>query len=138
MSIGREDVKAEAEQYLRQHYRNEEGEMTCQICKGPLPFKLDDGTEFFEAVEFLPGLKKRHFQNYLALCPNHSAMYRHANGSREIIRSMVEDFSGNELEVVLAQQDMTVYLSTVHVIDIKAVLSAEAALAPEVMDETSA
>lgn len=131
VSVGREDVKAEAEQYLRQHYRNADGEMTCQICKGPLPFKLDDGSEFFETVEFLPELKKRHHQNYLALCPNHSAMYRHANGSKEIICDMVEDLTGNELEVILAQKDMTIYLSAVHVIDIKAVLAAEAKRPPD-------
>lgn len=131
VSVGREDVKAEAEQYLRQHYRNADGEMTCQICKGPLPFKLDDGSEFFETVEFLPGLKKRHHQNYLALCPNHSAMYRHANGSKEIVCNMVEDLTGNELEVILAQRDMTIYLSAVHVIDIKAVLAAEAKRPPD-------
>lgn len=128
VSIGREDVKAEAEQYLRQHYRNADGEMTCQICKGPLPFKLDDGSEFFETVEFLPGLRKRHHQNYLALCPNHSAMYRHANGCKEIICELVEDLAGNELEVILAQRDMTIYLSAIHVIDIKAVLEAEESL----------
>ncbi|MGJ4928818.1 hypothetical protein ACQR1I_06055 [Bradyrhizobium sp. HKCCYLS2038] len=138
VSVGREDVKAEAEQYLRQHYRNADGEMTCQICKGPLPFKLDDGSEFFETVEFLPELKKRYHQNYLALCPNHSAMYRHANGSKEIICNMFEDLTGNELEVILAQKDMTIYLSAVHVIDIKAVLAAEAKPLPEVEDETAA
>lgn len=136
VSVGREDVKAEAEQYLRQHYRNADGEMTCQICKGPLPFKLDDGSEFFEIVEFLPDLKKRHHQNYLALCPNHSAMYRHANGCKDIVRDMVENFSGNELEVILAQRDMTIYLSTVHVIDIKAVIAAEANLPAEVEDQS--
>lgn len=136
VSIGRDEVKAEAEQYLRQHYRNEDGEMTCQICKGPLPFKLDDGSEFFETVEFLPGLSKRHFQNYLALCPNHSAMYRHANGCKEVIRDMVEDLTGNELEVILAQRDMTIYLSTVHVIDIKAVIAAEANLPAEGEDQS--
>lgn len=135
VSIGRDEVKTEAEQYLRQHYRNEDGEMTCQICRGPLPFKLDDGSEFFETVEFLPGLSKRHFQNYLALCPNHSAMYRHAHGCREIIRDMVEDLSGNELQVILAQRDMTIYLSAVHVIDIKAVITAEANLRAEVEDK---
>jgi hypothetical protein len=135
VSVGREDVKAEAEQYLRQHYRNEDGEMTCQICKGPLPFKLDDGSEFFETVEFLPALKKRHAQNYLALCPNHSAMFRHANGCKEFIRDMVEDLTGNELEVILAQRDMTIYLSAVHVIDIKAVLAVEANLPAEAEDQ---
>jgi hypothetical protein len=135
VSIGRDEVKAKAEQYLRQHYRNEDGEMTCQICNGPLPFKLDDGSEFFETVEFLPGLTKRHFQNYLALCPNHSAMYRHAHGCKEIIRDLVEGLTGNDLEIILAQRDMTIYLSTVHVIDIKAVIAAEANLPAEVEDQ---
>lgn len=138
VSIGREDVKVLADQYLRQHYRNSDGEMTCQICRGPLPFKLDDGSEFFETVEFLPRLRKRHFQNYLALCPNHSAMYRHANASSGIICEMVENLTGNELDVVLAQRDMTIYLSTVHALDIKAVLAAEANLPVEADDEDAA
>ncbi len=125
VSVGREDVKVQASAYLRKHYRNADGDMTCQICKGPLPFKLDDGSDFFETVEFAPGFKKRHHQNYLALCPNHSAMFRHANGSRELIREMVDALDGNELNVVLAQQDMTIYLSATHLIDIKSVLDAE-------------
>jgi hypothetical protein len=110
--------------------------MTCQICKGPLPFKLNDGREFFEAVEFLPGLRKRHFQNYLALCPNHPAMYRHANASKDFLCEMVENVTGNELEVVLAQRDMTIYLSTVHAIDIKAVLVAEKNVPAEAEERT--
>lgn len=132
VSIGIDEVKDQAETYLREHYRNQDGEMTCQICKGPLPFKLDDGREFFETVEFLPGLRKRHFQNYLALCPNHSAMYRHTNGSKEIISDMVENLISNELEVILAQRDMTIYLSARHLMDLRAVLVAEAELPPSV------
>lgn len=138
VSIGREDIKVEAEQYLRQHYRNADGEMTCQICKGPLPFKLDDGTEFFEVVEFLPELRRRHFQNYLALCPNHSAMYRHANGSKQFICDAVQDLASNELEVILAQREMKIYLSKIHLLDIKAVLVAEKSLSPKTEDETAA
>jgi hypothetical protein len=134
VSIGREDVKAEAEQYLLQHYRNSDGDMTCQICKGPLPFKLDDGTDFFEVVEFLPALQKRHYQNYLALCPNHSAMYRHANASLSVIQGMLESLATNELQVTLAQQDITIYLSSIHLIDLKAVLEVEGAL-PEAIPE---
>ena len=48
VSIGREDVKAEAEEYLRQHYRNEDGEMTCQICK-----KVRCRSNWMMAVNFL-------------------------------------------------------------------------------------
>jgi hypothetical protein len=58
VSIGREEVKEQADTYLREHYRNADGDVTCQICKGPLPFKLDDGREYFEVVEFLPELRE--------------------------------------------------------------------------------
>lgn len=131
VSLNFESVKEQAVQYLPLRYRNADGDMTCQICKGPVPFTLEDGSGFFEAVEFIPDLRKRHFQNYLALCPNHSAMYRHANGSKDIVRALVEalpDNQASELEVTLARMDMTIYLSAVHVIDIKAVLRAEAGL----------
>lgn len=124
VSIGREDVKAQADTYLREHYRNADGEVTCQICKGPLPFKID-GSEYFEVVEFLPELTKRHPQNYLALCPNHSAMYRLVNPSRETMREAFQALTDNELEVVLAEQDLTVYFSRTHIIDLNAVLDAE-------------
>lgn len=134
VSIGREDVKAEADTYLREHYRNADGEVTCQICKGPLPFKLDDGREYFEVVEFLPELTKRHAQNYLALCPNHSAMYRFVNGSRETMREAFQALEGNELEVVLADRDLTVYFSKTHIIDLNAVLDAEDSLPTDLDD----
>jgi len=128
VSIGREDVKEQADVYLREHYRNADGEVTCQICKGPLPFKLDDGREYFEVVEFLPELVKRHPQNYLALCPNHSAMYRIVNGSKDIIRQSFEALAENELPVILADQELTIYFSKTHIIDLKAVLEAEDSL----------
>tara|TARA_R110001592_G_scaffold222022_1_gene477046 strand:- start:9031 stop:12183 length:3153 start_codon:yes stop_codon:yes gene_type:complete len=128
VSIGREDVKLQADTYLREHYRNADGEVTCQICKGPLPFKLDDGREYFEVVEFLPELTKRHPQNYLALCPNHSAMYRLVNGSKENMREDFQALVSNELSVLLADQELTVYFSKTHIIDLKAVLDAEESL----------
>lgn len=130
VSLGREEVKGQADTYLREHYRNADGEMTCQICKGSLPFKLEDGREYFEVVEFLPELRKRHPQNYLALCPNHSAMYRLVNGSREMMRGAFQVIDGNELPVVLAEKDMTVYFSKTHIVDLKAVLEAEESLPP--------
>jgi hypothetical protein len=136
VSVGTEPVKEAADQYLRQHYRNADGEMTCQICKGPLPFKLDDGSEYFEIVECFPGLTKRHHQNYLALCPNHSAMYRFANGSADVMPEDFADLEGNELQVVLAQQDVTIYFSKIHIIDLRAVLDAESKLSQTSTDMT--
>ena len=125
VSIGVEAVKQEAAQYLLGQYTNPDGEMICQVCKGSLPFRLDDGTAYFEKVEFLVDLKKRHYQNYLALCPNHGAMFQHANGSSGSIRSLFLEMINNELNVVLAQRDMRIYFTKVHIADLKAVIQAE-------------
>jgi hypothetical protein len=130
VSVGREEVKEQADMFLRNHYRNADGEVTCQICKGPLPFKLEDGREYFEVVEFLPELRKRHPQNYLSLCPNHSAMYRLVNGSKEAMREEFQSIEGNELPVVLAEKDLTIYFSKTHIVELQAVLEAEESLPP--------
>ncbi len=124
VSIGLEAVKQDAAMYLRQQYTND-GEMFCQACKAPLPFKLDDGSDYFEKVEFLPELKKRHYQNYLALCPNHAAMFQHANGSTELMCDSFVDLAGNELEVVLAQEDTTIYFTKTHIADLRAVIETD-------------
>src|SRR5262245_533533 len=96
-----------------------------------MPFKLDDGTDYFEKVEFLPELRKRHYKNYLALCPNHAAMFKEANGSSEFMRDMFADLSGNELEVILAQQNATIYFTKTHVADLKKVLEVDNAMGTE-------
>lgn len=124
VSVGREAVKEQTLPYLRAQYTNADGEMFCQACKAVMPFKLDDGSFYFETVEFLPELKKRHYQNYLALCPNHAAMFQHANGSKDLIRSMFLDLTTTELEVVLAQEDTTIQFTKTHIADLKAVIEA--------------
>lgn len=124
VSVGREDVKAEAAQYLRQQYSSD-GNVICQVCKHAMPFKLDDGSAYFEKVEFLPELKRRHHQNYLALCPNHAAMFRHANGSSEYMLDMFVELIGNELEIVLAQENDTVYFTKTHIADLKKVIEVD-------------
>jgi hypothetical protein len=122
VSVGRDQVKQEAAQYLRQQYTNADGEMICQVCKSQLPFRLDDGTDYFEAVELLPELTKRHYQNYLALCPNHAAMFQYANGSSDSLESDLVSLAVNELPVVLAQNDLTIYFTKTHTIDLKEVI----------------
>jgi hypothetical protein len=95
----------------------------CQVCKKPMPFKLDDGSVYFEKVEFLPGLKRRHHQNYLALCPNHAAMFQYANGTNELMMEMFTEIAGNELEVVIAQKDETIYFTKTHIADLKTIVA---------------
>ena len=125
ISVHREPVKEEARPYLREQYTNSDDVMICQVCKNALPFRLDDERYYFEAVEFLPMLERHHYQNYLALCPNHAAMYVHANGSRETMMELFLDLHGNELEVVLANEDETIYFTGTHIADLEAVIEAE-------------
>lgn len=124
VSVGREDVKDEAGQYLRQQYTNE-GELFCQVCKRPMPFRLDDGSAYFERVEFLPSLRKRYHQNYLALCPTDAAKFKFANGTDDMMLDLFCDLSDQELEVILAQNDETIYFTKTHVADLKKVIEVD-------------
>lgn len=124
VSVGREDVKGEAKQYLYQQY-TKDGEMICQVCKRPMPFRLTDGTPYFESVEFLRELTKRHHQNYLALCPNHAAMFQYANGTDGMMLDLFLEVEGNELDVILAQTDNTIYFTKTHIADLKAVIETD-------------
>jgi hypothetical protein len=125
VSVGLDDVKKGVQPYLQQQYTNADGVMICQICKQPLPFKLDNGEPYFEKVEFLPELKKWHLENYLALCPNHSAMYQHANGSTKDVLNLFEQLDSSELPIVLAQELASVYFTKTHIADLRAVINVD-------------
>ena len=126
VSVNRDPVKGEqTEPYLRDLYTNADGVTICQVCKDRLPFKLTDGRYFFELVEFLPDLERHHYQNYLALCPNHAAMFMHANGSEDDLRDRFLDLDGSELELTLAEQSVTVYFTEPHVADLRVVVEVE-------------
>ena len=122
VSVGREDVKRETEQYLVQQYTNELGELFCQICQAPLPFKLEDGGYYFEKVEFLAELKRRHLRNYLCLCPNHSAMFLYANGSKNVLKNLFAEMAGERMEIILAQSNAVIYFTKTHLADLKDVI----------------
>lgn len=122
VSVGIGAVKQEAEQYLRQQYTNPDGEMICQICSEPLPFRLPDGRHYVEKVEFFDDAEKRHFQNYLALCPNHAAMYQYALGSGDVIREMFLVCDDGNLEIILAGKDASIYFTMTHLADLKTIM----------------
>jgi hypothetical protein len=124
VSVGREAVKEDTEPYLREQY-TKDGVMICQVCKSALPFTLDDGSYYFEMVEFLRELKKRHYQNYLALCPDHAAMFKYANGSRDVTKALFLRMDGQELEVILAREAETIYFTKTHIADLRAVIEAD-------------
>lgn len=123
--VGLQAVKQDAERYLRRQYTNSDDEMFCQICKQPLPFRLSNGRHYVEKVEFIAGLDRLHYQNYLALCPNHAAMIQHAHGSKDFVKEMLMACDGNTLDIVLAEADASIYFTRTHLLDLKAVLAAE-------------
>lgn len=130
VSVGLTEIKGEADTYLRHQYTNHDGKMICQICQTELPFKLGNSNYYFERVEFLEELADRHPQNYLALCPNHSAMFQHANESPELLLERFREMVGNELNVVLAQIDVRIYFTSTHRDDLRAVVLVEMARPP--------
>ena len=122
VSVGMNEVKAEAEQYLLRQYTNGDGETICQACKTPLPFKLSDGKYYVEKVELVRSLAKRHHQNYVAMCPNHAAMYQHAHGSADMIAELVLQCEDGYVEVILADHDETLYFTKTHLNDLRAII----------------
>jgi len=127
VALNRDAVKKEAQEYLTQQYTNPEGDMICQVCRARLPFKLADGSFYFEKVEFLDDLTRHHYQNYLALCPNHAAMFMHANGSAKTLRELVSEPGVNEVAIVLAGKARTLHFTRNHIADLRAVIKGEKA-----------
>jgi hypothetical protein len=122
VQVGVNKVKVEAAEYLKNQYTNDDGKMICQICQDELPFKDLKNDYYFEKVEFLKGIEGRHYQNYLSLCPNHSAMFVHANKNKAGIYKEFLSFDDEEFEVTLANESAYIYFTKTHIVDLKAVL----------------
>ena len=114
-------VKGNARQYLREQYTKDDN-MFCQICHEPMPFRLGDGSPFVMKVEFLRDCEKRHFRNHLSLCPNHAAMFIHANDDKDNLRDMVGSMNGLRLQISLAQSSCTIQFTEKHIHDIKKIM----------------
>jgi hypothetical protein len=124
VTLGLAEVKEAAELYLRNQYTNDDGVMICQMCRDELPFRRLDGEYYVEKVTFLPDLDQHHHQNYLALCPNHGAMFQYANGHRDSLLTAFSNMDGVELSVVVGGAARSVYFTEIHRDDLRAVLAA--------------
>ena len=120
VQLGVEAAKLEAKLYLADQYTNTNGQMICQACKGELPFKLPNGSYYFEAVEIIRGAPKRFREGFLALCPNHAAAYQHANAQCNSMYDVIATATGNEVELSLGNIETTVYFTQMHLADAKA------------------
>ena len=138
---GGDRLREEARTMLLAYYETYSHQSLCQVsdCQDK-SFKLEDGTWYFQAVRFL-GLEKMHAADHLALCPRHAAMFRHVNESK---RGLKREFatrcaSGNNgtltIPVVLAGNNVEVFLHPNHVIALEAALEVEASEERDAKDD---
>ncbi len=125
------DEKVNARQYLKDQYTNSHSVMFCQICNAPLPFKLENGEYHFEAQPLLEELRDKLFpENFLALCPNHAAMFDLVNGSKDLLLHLVKELNWTEahdyISVMLAGEHSCVRFTETHLRDLQAVIAAHA------------
>ncbi len=116
--------------WLRNQYKNEAGQMICQVCKEEMPFRKRDGEHYFEAVEALSRdhFTKEHEAQFLALCPLCAAMYKEFVKQDE--RAMVDmknaliNTEGVEVPLRLGELDTSIRFVETHYHDIKTILEA--------------
>lgn len=119
--VNRADVRSRTRQYLIQQY-TVDGELFCQVCQEPMPFKLQDGEPYLEATQLLPDDADIQYQNYLSLCPNHAAMFKHANASRDILHELVTECKSLAFPLSLAGRELEVRFTRTHILDLKSIL----------------
>ena len=94
--------------WLRNQYRNEAGQMVCQICKEE-HFRKRNGEHYFEKKEILSRkyLPKEHVAQYLALCPLCAAKYEEFIKSDEDALAKLKEaiFSADECEIPISFGD---------------------------------
>ena len=128
--VGESALKEEARAKLRANYEEYADVSLCQVigCEDR-SFKLN-GTWYFEAVRFL-SLDKMVADDYVALCPRHAAMYLNAKKSDGLKQRFTEICSegthvgGMTIPVVLAGDDVDIFLAPKHAIDLGAALEVD-------------
>jgi hypothetical protein len=127
---GQSQASAESKAYLRAQYTTSAGDMHCQACRKPLPFKMKDGSWYFEAVKLVNARKQVHTANAIALCPLCAALYKYARGTKneaildELESTAIDAGQGMvEIPVILDGKHVKLGFTGKHAIDIKAALA---------------
>lgn len=115
--------------WLRNQYKNDTGQMVCQICKEEMPFKKRDGEYYFEAVEALSNdyFSKEHEAQYLALCPLCAARYKefvkHDDNAMKALSHALKDSEKPEVSQLLGEFKTSIQFVESHWQDIKTILT---------------
>ena len=99
--------------FLVEQYTNKANELCCQICQSALPFKLENGEYFWEETPVLESVESSPFSD-LVLCPNHRAMYVHANATpNQLLDSLGGNFT-KSISINLAGENSLIFVSEKH------------------------
>ncbi len=122
---------SEVKSYLRDLNTNEEGQLICQLCDQPMPFRCLNGEEYFVACQYIDIFKKEYDANHLALCPNCAAEFMYACQTDEKKREellLTIQATDNE-ENLIVHLDMPVHrclrFTQKHLIDLQAATQEE-------------
>ncbi len=118
------DARLLARPYLLDLYTNPADEMICQACHQAMPFRLTDGSPYFEAPEVLPEASAELVENHLALCPTCCAKWRHARGTADSeVLAALRSASTPQITVSLAGAPATIRFVQVHLDDLRTIMS---------------
>ena len=107
----------QVDRYLRQQYTDIKGVMICQICEEELPFKKLDGHYHFESVPILSEdelFGEKSIYNYLALCPNHAAMFNLSNPNKDNLKNLFIGGFSDGIYIDLDEVESHVFFSDDH------------------------
>jgi len=117
--------------WLKELYTNDEGLMSCQICKREMPFRKRNGGYYFEAVEALSRdhFAREHEAQFLVLCPLCAAKYKefvkHDEDAMRAMKNALMNSDGPVIPLCLGKEETGVQFVESHFFDIKTVLEEE-------------
>lgn len=125
---GQGQAAVESKGYLRGQYTTEQGEMFCQTCHKPLPFRIS-GQWYFESIRFVNARKQVHTANAVALCPLCAALYKYARETRNevlldaLANTQIEEGQGGvEIPLILNGKHVKIRFTGRHAIDLQTAL----------------
>jgi len=115
--------------WLRNLYKNDDGQMICQICEEEMPFRKRNGEYYFEAIEVFSKehFEKEHEAQYLALCPLCSAKYKEFIKSDEgamldLKKRLMCEEENLRYPLLFGQENGTLRFMEIHFNDVNAIL----------------
>lgn len=127
--VGLSEIKAKSREYLRGRYMDQQGNMACQICKNPMPFKGLDGNAWFSNVQlFNTRLVPRNCEyNYLALCPVCAAkmkVYFNKEEQEKLYKKMDVLDTASVFKIQLDKEE-SISFSLKHITSLRAIVKKE-------------